>query len=242
MGTKACDVKVRGRSGVWSDFKGSVPPGRIVLGVVNPREPDIIFFQLKKTSPFLFAAKRTCFQGETPYVEDPIEAQKSRKLKYPFVFLSFIFTRDSERVSSTESLVSSTMIGCPGAGYEWTKGFYRFYTGLCLGLGSVRQSSTTDGPVTDYLSIRNYHFPIYLGGYYDLPNMPYAAGLEATLGFSHTRIKVSEDTTESSTSFNWSLGMAWRFYYENWKFVPKVGLFDGFGSYFGEFQVGYYFY
>jgi hypothetical protein len=241
VGAKPCDVKVRGRSGVWSDFKGEMPRGRVVMGVVNPREPDIIFFQLQKQSPFLFASKRTCFEGETPYVEDPVEAQKSKKLEYPLAFFSLLYIRSPVRVDNDEVVTSTSMIGLPGGGYEWVKGFYRIWTGLGIGYGTSRQTSSQDGPMDDYLSIKVFHFPIYVGGFYDIPDTPYGAGLEATLGWSHTRYQSSATVTTGATSFNWSLGMAWRFYYDNWIFAPKFGVFDRLAATYGEIQVAYLF-
>ncbi len=242
VGVKPCDYKVRGRSGVWSDFSGKIDSGKIVIGVVNPREPDIIFFQLKKQSPFLFVAKRTCFHGETPYVEDPVEAARNKKLDYPLAWVSYLYIRRTDRISSSVKQTTATNLIYLAGGKEWVDGLYRLYLGAGLGFGAYGWSLSDSGVDTTTEGKRIYALPIYLGGYYDLPDTPYSAGLEMTLGYSLSRqTLVSDGTTTSATNFFWSLGMAWRVYYNNWIFVPKVGVYDGLSPKFFEFQIGYLF-
>jgi len=243
VGTKPCSFKVRGRSGVWAEFAGEIPPGKIVVGVVNPREPDIIFFQLKKQSPFLFASKRTCFQGETPYVEDAIEAARKKKLSYWLAYGSYLMTRSTEKISSSENYTTVGNNLCGGVGKEWVTGFYRIYAAGCLGIGTAAIGSSRTGELDTYDSISNFIIPaVFVGGYYDLPGTPYAAGLEFGLSFSMTRTDLanSEDVA-TAKDFAWMIGMGWRFYYDNWMFVPKVGIWDRVGTKYFEFQIGYLF-
>lgn len=67
--TSTCPLKVRGLSGEWANYRGSLKAGRKVMGAINPRRPDIMFFQLQRDSKFMFAAPRTCFAGEEMWNE-----------------------------------------------------------------------------------------------------------------------------------------------------------------------------
>lgn len=67
--TSTCPLKVRGLSGEWANYRGSLKAGRKVIGAINPRRPDIMFFQLQRDSKFMFAAPRTCFSGEEMWNE-----------------------------------------------------------------------------------------------------------------------------------------------------------------------------
>lgn len=250
-----CPIKVRDKNGQWADFADPIPAGRSVLASLNPRRPDIIFFQLQRDSRFLFVAPRTCFEGEADWNVRALDEKRGHKepsknrfylATSPQILYSGLnFVSDDGKTKTP--LRKRTMGLCTGAGYEKLTGDQWYMGGFgCLGIGSSKLKLAEEK--TASYSDSDGAFTLYgLGrftSYYDFMKLPYAMGFEVHLGF----IKSSHETTAVgytvSPTFALQYGVAagWRFYWEKVIISPKLVFNKFLPKYTGlELQLGYVF-
>ncbi len=252
--TRACPLKVRDKNGEWANFKDSLPAGRNVVGAINPRRPDLVFFQLARDSRFMFAAARTCFEGEENW-NVLLEEEKQAGFRAPRVAHGYIFTSvdwlvDKAKVKpdsiggTTTDLKTRIRGACLGGGFESRKSHW-FYGGAgCFGLGraeyrtaNIDASAYGDSVMAFYGSGRGT-------AYYDFLSLPYAVGGELYAGFSKANFETPLVGFTVQPSFNFTYGAAasWRFYWENATITPKLVFNKFLPSNLGfEIQIAYLF-
>jgi len=249
-----CPLKVRDKNGEWANFKDSLPAGRNVVGAINPRRPDLVFFQLARDSRFMFAAARTCFEGEEDWnvlLEEEKQAGfRAPRVSHGYMFASIDWLADKAKVkpdttSGTATNLKTRIRGaCLGGGYESRKSQW-FYGGSgCFGLGraayraaDVKASEYGDSVLALYGSGRGT-------AYYDFLSLPYALGGEIYAGFSKVNFETPLVGYTVQPSFNFTYGAAasWRFYWENATITPKLVFNKFLPSNLGfEIQIAYLF-
>jgi hypothetical protein len=252
--TRACPLKVRDKNGEWANFKDSLPAGRNVVGAINPRRPDLVFFQLARDSRFMFAAARTCFEGEENWnvlLEEEKQAGfRAPRLAHGYIFTSVDWLVDKAKVKpdsvggTTTDLKTRIRGACLGGGFESRKSHW-FYGGAgCFGLGraeyrtaNIDASAYGDSVMAFYGSGRGT-------AYYDFLSLPYAVGGEIYAGFSKANFETPLVGYTVQPSFNFTYGAAasWRFYWENATITPKFVFNKFLPSNLGfEIQIAYLF-
>lgn len=229
--TRSCPLKVRDKNGEWANFKDSLPAGRNVVGAINPRRPDLVFFQLSRDSRFMFAAARSCFEGEENWnillEEEHVEGKSNLRSKH-FYLLSGISYRRTESEGSTESIgASATMVDYSlGAAAETLR--YRnwyFGGGAFAGWGRIKVA-VKDGSFAYEDTVSYYTLTGYGSAYYDFISLPYAMGAEPYVSYAKAQAEVSQDGefSESTSGFGTTFGLAlaWRFYWEEVTITPKI--------------------
>ncbi len=234
LAADSCAFQVRGLSGRWAAYSGSMPKGRKVVGAINPRQPNIVFFQLKKDSPFMFAGPRTCFKGEEYWAKDPVEAAYKTPEDFVFASASLQIFKEKPRMKDTGSPFTSYELqakmtsGCFGGGFEKKRGQYAFGGGACLGFGQGSiKSVDMDKVEYEVTGTKIWYGQISALGYYDFKDMPYSLGLEALFGFAHTPwpLEIVDVKITPRNSLSWGLLAGWRFYADEWAFTPKIGFY-----------------
>jgi hypothetical protein len=229
-----CAFQVRGLSGRWAAYSGSFPEGRQVVGAINPRQPDVVFFQLKKESNFMFAGPRTCFKGEEYWAKDPVEKAYATPENYGFALTSLQIIKENPKIKGTNSpfksydLDAKMTAGCFGGGYEMKRGQYAFGFSGCLGFGQGSIESVDPKKIKYKVTgTKVWWGQTALLGYYDFKDMPYSIGLEALLGYAHTPWpeEVVNARITPRNSVAWALLGGWRFYMDEWAFTPKFGFY-----------------
>jgi len=230
---KRCPLKVRDKNGEWANFKDSLPAGRNVIGAVNPRRPDLVFFQLARDSNFMFAAARTCFEGEEDWnvlaEEEKLGGMRPSSAQHAYVLGSVDWIASSASVgpSSGEgdrsSLDTRIRGACIGGGYEARSTQWFYGASGCVGLGRA-QYREEGGLFED--SVMAYYASLRGTAYYDFLSLPYAFGGEVYTGFTKASFEtpIVNYSITPTVSFTYGVAAAWRFYWENATITPKITL------------------
>ncbi len=229
-----CPLKVKGRSGEWGNFTNSLPPGRKVIGAVNPRRPDIVFFQLKRDSKFLFAGPRTCFEGEQNWnerIQNEVQGFKTppESRRYFDVSASswkYFGTHAEFGATTTESLILDYKAFSIGVDWSFKMKNPKWYGGLgfLIGMGKgggtpeLAESTVTIASKTGFHGIANGNV------YYNWLNAPIAIGVELFGGGirkAHTSNFI-DATVSPSLAMIYGAGLGFIIRGEEWKLAPKV--------------------
>jgi hypothetical protein len=233
-----CPLKVRGKSGEWGTFTDKLPAGRHVIGAINPRRPDLVFFQLQRESRFMFMAPRTCFEGEEDWNLRAIDERLGyKKLKNRRSYVSVsgdMLYSDPDLVSITSGvakipLKSRTLGSCLGLGFEKRVKEKWFYGGFgCLGLGltKVRARKVAGSTYDDSDSAFSFYASGRFTAYYDFMTLPYGMGFDAYAGFLRAKNTTSAVNyfVSPTFGFNYGVAAAWRFYWDKVIISPKIVL------------------
>lgn len=220
---RVCPLKVRDKNGEWANFKDTLPVGRSVIGAVNPRRPDIIFFQLTRDSKFMFIAPRSCFEGEENWnelKEEELNNGPALNASHKYLLASF------GRVARTEEgggLTGSTTFNEYGVGYGFenlrSEQWY-FGAGGALAYGRAKLQVTSEG-VEFEDSVPFYTFMGFGSAYYDFKSLPYAMGIEPFIKYSIVKSS-SATTIEGGNDLSFGAMLGWRFYADNFTITPKL--------------------
>ncbi len=239
-----CPIKVRGKSGEWGQFKDSLPKGRNVIGAINPRRPDLVFFQLSRDSEFMFVAPRTCFEGEGDWSvaveEEKHGGQRPRKSTHAFILASVDVIADRVSLSPIDGATGDSFPlrtrligGCAGGGFEIQNQSWYWGSSACVGGGRAQfkfvptgEDSGEDSAANDYSdAVTGFYGNLRGTGYYDFQTLPYAMGLELYVGFSKVNFGspslVNYEITPQM-SVTYGVSAAWRFYWDNAAITPKI--------------------
>jgi hypothetical protein len=238
-----CPLKVRGKSGDWANYRDSLPQGRNVIGAINPRRPDLVFFQLTRDSPFMFVAPRTCFEGEQNWQVLAEEEKRGGRVALRDTHTYFLGSLDviADRLSlqpiegatGERFPLRSRIVGsCVGGGYE--KRRERWYYGGtgCLGLGKVQyklvETKASDNKTSSYGDASMALYGSLRGTtYYDFQSIPYAMGFEIYAGFARASFaspSLINYEVAPSIWLTYGGAVAWRFYWKNVTITPKITL------------------
>lgn len=241
-----CPLKVRGKSGEWANFKNDLPVGKKVVGAINPRRPDIIFFQLKRDSKFMFAAPRTCFEGEQDWnvrVQEEAQGFKSLKERYSYFTMDFGLWKFAGALSdgsTTESLKLSYKSF--GLGFDWafkqSESPWYLGLGVSAGMGQGGGSSNIEGSTWETEKKYGFHGLFQLNTYYSWKKLPFALGLELFAGAIKNKYtsNILSASVTPSVAFLYGAGLGGIIRMNGWKIHPKVH-FPGFKPKHATFQL-----
>ncbi|MEO5667339.1 MAG: autotransporter domain-containing protein [Bdellovibrionota bacterium] len=229
---KTCPMKVRDKNGEWANFKDTLPAGRNVVGAINPRRPDLVFFQLSRDSNFMFAAARSCFEGEETWNVAAEEEKNGGTNPAMLHDRHSYFLGDITRLSQKAEGSTDTS-GTSASTYTYSLGFGaeqrsdRWYFG---GLGSIGyghvKMKVSDGSISVDDSVPLYTFSLRGSAYYDFISLPYALGFEPFVEYSKLKAVRSADTSSSSEissgGFKYGISAGWRFYWDQVTITPKL--------------------
>jgi len=239
-----CPLKVRDKNGEWANFKDSLPAGRSVIGAINPRRPDVVFFQLTRDSRFMFLAARTCFAGEENWnelVEE--ESGESTKLgeTHTYAFGSYGRTTHAAEADGATASASFNEYGI-GFGLERLNAEQWYLGG---GLAAAYGRAYTELTYNDLVfedTTPFYTFSGFGSAYYDFKTLPYAMGIEPYLKYTIVKSQSGVDaengetiTAEGGGGLSFGAMLAWRFYAEQFTITPKISF--GFSPRENGFQI-----
>jgi|GEM_PF-2217396 len=234
-----CPLKVKGRSGEWGTYTDKLPAGRNVVGAINPRRPDLVFFQLQRDSQFTFVAPRSCFEGEEDWnlqavderrgYKKPLERRAYFTVSGDMLFDGPTLVPKTAGAGDSYLLTSRTLGSCVGFGFEKRMKEKWYYGGFgCLGLGTTKvklrdeKNSTYEGSDSAFSVYGSGRFTAY----YDFMTLPYGLGFDVYLGFLKANNTTSQVNYLVSPTFGMNYGIAggWRFYWDKVIISPKIVL------------------
>jgi hypothetical protein len=214
---KNCPLKVRDKNGEWANYKDTFPVGRTVIGAINPRRPDLVFFQLSRDSKFMFLAPRSCFDGEENWNEVAEEEKLGGNIPPRDSHASLLLSIDTY----TPAKPASPVLGfCAGGSGEWRSDQWFWGASACAGMRRTKVNMLENG-LTFSDSANLLRFQAAATTYYDFLSLPYALGAELFAGLNRTR-----DGAKTGFDFDPGLAAAWRFYWGSATVTPKFVFHD----------------
>ncbi len=228
----SCPLKIKGKSGEWANFKNALPPGKKVIGAINPRRPDIIFFQLQRDAKFVFAGPRTCFEGEEDWnvrTQEEVQGYKSAPDSIRNLRVGMAYLRFAGSLKSTSTAEDLTLKYFPiNIGIQWLdrKGESSWYLGGGVSAGFGRGDGEAVRASLNWETERKwgYHGLAEGSAYYQFKKMPLAIGFDLFAGLIKNSYSsnILNTTVSPTFAFIWGLSLGATVTMKEWSLSPKI--------------------